>query len=66
MGLFKSSKPLNDEKLPLFAFRGRNEQTGKKQNYLLRWGCETDECEGLFRAKSKAGNHKGGHKGGKK
>lgn len=56
MGLF-SSKP-KEEKLPAFAFRGRNEKTGKKENYLLRYECE---CGALFRTLSALGAcaHKG-------
>jgi hypothetical protein len=59
MGLFSSSK---SDKLPATAFRGRNEETGKKQNYLLRWGCGDDKCDGLFRSKAKSDAHASGHK----
>jgi hypothetical protein len=53
MGLF--SKP-KEEKLPLFAVRGRNEKTGKKETYLLRYEC--DDCHGLFRSQSDLTGHK--------
>lgn len=58
MGLFSSGKP-KEEKLPAGAFRGRNEKTGKKENYLLRYECGT--CGGLFRTQSAlaACKHKG-------
>lgn len=57
MGLFRRG-PANpdDVKLPAFAFRGRNEETGKKQNYLLRYDCP--RCEGLFRSVSALNSHK--------
>lgn len=54
MGFF-SSKP-KEEKLPLFASRGRNEKTGEKENYLIRYEC--DDCGGLFRSQSALAGHK--------
>jgi hypothetical protein len=48
MGLLKRDKPA--DKLPNFAFRGRNEETGKKQNYLLRYECPV--CQGIYRSAS--------------